>query len=73
MKIGNEKIIDRIGREDIISSGIVGRKEMEIILDELITLITPSFSKAEETLNPIAHKTLEVIKNDVLKRVSKLK
>ncbi len=46
---------------------------MEKILDELISLILPSFSKAEEALNPIAHKTLEVIKNDVLKRVSKLK
>lgn len=46
---------------------------MEKILDELISLILPSFSKAEEALNPIAHKTLEVIKNDVLKRVRKLK
>lgn len=73
MKIGKEKRIDKIEREDIISSGIVGRKEMEIILDELITLLFTAFSKAEETLNPIAHKTLEVIKNDVFKRVSKLK
>lgn len=72
MKIGREKIIDRVTRLDIIECGIVGKKEMTNILDYFISSLPSIFKKAEDELEDFAQPTLALIKKDVMNRAGRI-
>ena len=72
MKIGREKIIDRVTCLDVIECGIVGKKEMTNILDYFISSLPGIFKKAEDELEDFAQPTLALIKKDVMNRAGRI-
>ena len=72
MKIGREKEINRITKNDIIECGIVGKKEMMNILDFFISNIPFAFCRAKNELEEIAQPMIDAIERDVMERIRKL-
>ena len=72
MKIGREKEINRITKNDIIECGIVGKKEMMSILDFFISNIPFAFCRAKNELEEIAQPMIDAIERDVMERIRKL-
>ena len=72
MKIGREKEINRITKNDIIECGIVGKKEMMSILDFFISNISFAFCRAKNELEEIAQPMIDAIERDVMERIRKL-
>ena len=72
MKIGREKEINRITKNDIIECGIVGKKEMMSILDFFFSNIPFAFCRAKNELEEIAQPMIDAIERDVMERIRKL-
>ena len=72
MKIGREKEINRITKNDIIECSIVGKKEMMSILDFFISNIPFAFCRAKNELEEIAQPMIDAIERDVMERIRKL-